>query len=73
MKILGWILVVISSLNLVTTIATFSTGAEIIGIDRISQRIGTACGLLILGVFLIQRAAKKASEENELQDWMDKS
>lgn len=73
MKIFGWILVVVGSLNLITAIATFSTGVETVGADRVSRMIGTNCGVLVLGVFLIQRAAQRANEQKELEDWLDKS
>lgn len=70
MKIFGWFLVVISALNLITTFATFATGVDAIGADRMSQRIGTAIGLLVLGLYLLDRAAKKAAKAEEKDKWM---
>jgi len=69
MKILGWILVIISGLNLITSIATFSTGVEVIGAEKVFQRIGTAIGLLILGIYLLNRASKKAEASASLDNW----
>lgn len=70
MKFFGWFLVVTSGLNLVVSFATFSTGVDTIGADGVFQRIGTAIGMLVLGIYLIDRAAKKAAKADEQNKWM---
>lgn len=70
MKFFGWFLVVISALNLITSFAGFSTGVEVIGAERMFQRIGTAIGLLVLGLYLLDRAAKKTAKAEEKDKWM---
>ena len=59
MKFFGWFLVVTSGLNLIVSFATFSTGVDTIGADGMFQRIGTAIGMSVFGLYLIDRAAKK--------------
>lgn len=71
MKFFGWFLVVLSGLNLIVSIASFSVGVDAIGADRMFQRIGTAIGMLVLGLYLIDRAAKKAAKAEEQTKWME--
>ena len=70
MKFFGWFLVVMGGLNLIVSIASFSVGVDAIGADRMSQRIGTAIGMLVLGLYLLDRAAKKAAKAEEQNKWM---
>lgn len=71
MKFVGWFLVVVGGLNLIVSIASFSVGVDAIGADRMSQRIGTAIGMLVLGLYLLDRAAKKAAKAEEQNKWMN--
>lgn len=71
MKFFGWFLVVVGGLNLIATFGFFSAGVDAIGVDRISQRIGTAIGMLVLGLYLLDRAAKKAAKAEEQNKWME--
>lgn len=71
MKFVGWFLVVVGGLNLIVSIASFSVGVDAIGADRMSQRIGTAIGMLVLGLYLLDRAAKKAAKAEEQNKWIN--
>ena len=70
MKFFGWFLVVVGGLNLIATFGLFSVGVDAIGAERMSQRIGTAIGMLVLGLYLLDRAAKKAAKAEEQNKWM---
>ena len=70
MKFFGWFLVVTSGLNLIVSFATFSTGVDTIGAGGMFKRIGTAIGMLVLGLYLIDRAAKKSAKAEEQNKWM---
>jgi hypothetical protein len=71
MKILGWILAVMSSINLLTLMLTFNSGVRSIGVEQMSQRASGAIGLLVLGLYLIHKAKKNGAKSEEQDKWMN--
>lgn len=63
MKVAGIILVIIGGLNFIINLSAIANGY-----DRGGQ-FGFAIGLLVLGIFLIDRGNKKKKENQEKEKW----
>ena len=67
MKIFGIILIVLGSINIITGIVALSSTPEYA--DKITRQVGVGIGMLVLGIYLVNRAKKKKLEKIAKGNW----
>lgn len=71
MRVFAWVLGLLGCLNLLLSIATFSIGLEVIGLEGMCLMIGVAICFVLLGSFLLSRASVMEADEVMFEKWTE--